>query len=37
MRVVRDGSSSVLIVPPAVAKEQAVAVRDAVEQEVLVG
>lgn len=37
MRVVRDGGSNVLIVPPAVAKEQAIAVRDAVEQEVLVG
>ena len=37
MRIVREGSSNVLVVPPAVAREQAVAASNAVEQEVLVG
>ena len=36
-RIVHNGAANVLIVPPAAAREQADAVRDAVEQEVLVG
>lgn len=36
-RIVHNGDANVLIVPPAVAREQAEAVREAVEQEVLVG
>jgi nucleotide-binding universal stress UspA family protein len=36
-RVVRDGGSNVLVVPPAMAKGQAVAARDTIEQQVLVG
>ncbi|HEX5719710.1 MAG TPA: universal stress protein [Thermoanaerobaculia bacterium] len=36
-RVSRDSGSNMLIVPPAAAREQAVAARDAIEQEVLVG
>ena len=34
-RVVRDSGSNILIVPPAIAREQAAAVRDAVEQDAM--
>lgn len=36
-RVIRDGGANMLVVPPAVAREQSDAVRQAVQQEVLVG
>ena len=36
-RIVHNGDANVLIVPPAAAREQAEAVRAAIEQEVLVG
>ncbi|MES1240783.1 MAG: universal stress protein [Acidobacteriota bacterium] len=36
-RIVHNGAANVLIVPPAAAREQLVAVRDAIEQEALVG
>lgn len=36
-RVIRDGGANVLVVPPAVAREQSEAVRQAVQQQVLVG
>lgn len=36
-RIVHNGDANVLIVPPAAAREQAEAVREAIEQEVLVG